>query len=278
MEEKDLKKGLEEYLQALKLPTFLKNYQAFAQDAARSGQSYERFLLGLAKEEATFQYDKRVERAIARAKFPVLKDLSSFDFSVVGGITKQRVMELAQGDYLAQKESIILIGNSGLGKTHIATGLALAACKQGKKVRFFSAAALVNDLLAAQHNLQLSKYKAPLLRSDLIVLDEVGFIPFTTEGAQSLFQFCSDLYERVSIIVTTNLRFGDWISIFGNETMTTALLDRLTHKGHILEFIGESYRFRQRLRQEEQQDIEEKTGNGALLPFQISRRGIGLRP
>src|SRR2546428_771028 len=143
--------------------------------------------------------------------------------------------------------------------THLATGLALAACKQGKKVRFFSAAALVNDLLAAQQNLQLSKFMAPLLRSDLIVLDEVGFIPFTIEGAQSLFQFCSDLYERVSIIVTTNLRFGDWMSIFGNETMTTALLDRLTHKGHILECIGESYRFRQRLRQEEQQRFEEKT-------------------
>src|SRR5436305_11520218 len=116
MEEKDLKKVLEEYLHALKLPTFLKNYQAFAQDAARSGQSYERFLLGLAKEEATFQYDKRVERAIARAKFPVIKELSSFDGSRVGGITKHRVMELAQGDYLAKKESIILIGNPGLGK------------------------------------------------------------------------------------------------------------------------------------------------------------------
>ncbi len=116
MEEKDLKKEWEEYLRALKLPTILKNYQSFAQDAARSGQSYERFLLGLAKEEAISQYDQKVERAIARAKFPVLKDLSSFDFSVVGGISKQRVMELAQGDYLANKESIILIGNPGLGK------------------------------------------------------------------------------------------------------------------------------------------------------------------
>jgi DNA replication protein DnaC len=104
---------------------------------------------------------------------------------------------------------------------------------------------------------------APLLRSDVIVLDEVGFIPFTTEGAQLLFQFCSDLYERVSIIVTTNLRFGDWNAIFGNETMTAALLDRLTGKGHILECIGESYRFRQRLRQEEQQRLEEKTATGS---------------
>jgi DNA replication protein DnaC len=262
MEEKDLKKQLEEYLYALKLPTFVKNYQAFAQDAARSGQSFERFLFGLAKEEFIQQEADRIERAITRAKFPVLKDLASFDFSVVGGITKQRVAQLAQGDYLAKKEHVILIGNPGLGKTHIATGLGLAACKQGKKVRFFSAATLVNDLLAAQHNLRLSQFMAPLLRSDLIVLDEVGFIPFTTEGAQSLFQLCSDVNERVSIIVTTNLRFGDWISIFGNETMTTALLDRLTGKGHILEFIGESYRFKQRLRQEEQQGQTEQAETG----------------
>src|SRR5437868_7782221 len=110
----------------------------------------------------------------------------------------------------------------------------------------------MNHLLAAQHNLCLSKFMAPLLRSDLIILDEVGFIPFTTEGAQSLFQFCSELHERVSIIITTNLRFADWTSVFGDKTMTAALLDRLTGKGHILEFVGESYRFRQRMRMEEQ--------------------------
>src|SRR5437588_12590695 len=136
MEEKDLKKVLEEYLQALKLPTFVKNYQAFAQDAARSGQSYERFLFGLAKEEVAKQEADRVERAIARAKFPVLKELSSFDFSVVAGISKQRVVELAQGDYLTQEESVILTGRPELG---------LAACIQGKEVRFFNDAWRVND-------------------------------------------------------------------------------------------------------------------------------------
>jgi DNA replication protein DnaC len=265
MDQKDQKAQkalLESYLHQLRLPTFVKNYQTFAQDAARSNQSYECFLFGLAEAEVFQQEANRIERRIANAKFPVLKELDSFDFSAVGGISQARVRELAQGDYLAKKESIILVGNPGLGKTHIATGLALAACKQSKKVRFFGAAGLVNDLLAAGKELRLSKFMAPILKSDLVVLDEVGFIPFSTEGAQSLFQFCSDLYERVSIILTTNLRFADWTSIFGDEKMTAALLDRLTHKGHILEFIGESYRFRQRLRQEEQQDVEEQTETG----------------
>jgi len=253
---------LETYLRTLRLPTFVQNYQVFAQDAARSNLSFERYLFGLCEAEMLQREANRVERAIGNAKFPVMKELDSFDFSAVQGISQPRVVELAQGGYLAKKESIILVGNPGLGKTHVATGLALAACKQGKRVRFFGAAGLVNDLLAAQKELRLSKFMAPILKLDLVVLDEVGFIPFSTEGAQLLFQFCSDVYERVSIIVTTNLRFGDWNSIFGNETMTAALLDRLTHKAHILEFVGESYRFRQRLRQEEQQGFDGKTETG----------------
>ncbi len=250
---------LETYLRALRLTTFAQNYQVFAQDAARSNLSFERYLFGLCEAEMLQREANRVERAIANAKFPVMKELDSFDFSAVQGISKPRVVELAQGGYLAKKESIILVGNPGLGKTHVATGLAFAACKQGKRVRFFGTAGLVNDLLAAQKELRLSKFMAPLLKLDLVVLDEVGFIPFSTEGAQLLFQFCSDVYERVSIMVTTNLRFGDWNSIFGNEIMTAALLDRLTHKAHILEFVGESYRFRQRLLQT---DTESKTEVG----------------
>src|SRR5438876_3448160 len=143
-------------------------------------------------------------------------------------------------------------GARRLPYSHIATGLALAACRQGKRVRFFGVANLVNDMLAANHDLRLSKLTAQITKLDVVVLDELGFFPFTKDGAQLLFQLCSDLNERVSVIVTTNLRFADWNSIFGDNIMTTALLDRLTHKAHLLEFLGESYRFRQRMRMEEQ--------------------------
>ena len=120
-------------------------------------------------------------------------------------------------------------------------------------MRFYNAAGLVNELIQAQDEHQLPKFLATALRHRLIVLDELGFIPFSASGAQLIFQFCSTLYERVAMIVTTNLRFADWVQVFGDERLTAALLDRLAHKAHILEFVGESYRFRQRMGQEAQQ-------------------------
>jgi DNA replication protein DnaC len=241
---------LETYLKKLRLPTFVHNYAKFATDAAQRSLSYDRFLLALAEQEVLQREENQRQRRIRDARFPVHKELVSFDFSCISSPSKQRILDLARGVYIDQAEPIILVGNPGLGKTHVATGLALAACRQGHRVRFYTTAGLVNELILAQDEHRLSRFLASALKHQLIVLDELGFIPFSATGAQLIFQFCSTLYERVALIVTTNLRFADWVQVFGDERLTAALLDRLAHKAHILEFVGESYRFRQRMQQE----------------------------
>jgi DNA replication protein DnaC len=242
---------LESHLKSLRLPTFIENYQTFAQDATQQNLNFERYLLALAEQEVVQRDLNRQRLRIKQARFPVIKSLSDFDFAAIPQLNKQRILDLARGEYLHRIEPIILVGNPGLGKTHIATGLALAACYQGLRVRFYNAAALVNDLIEAQQTGRLTKFLNTALKHKLIVLDELGFIPFSSPGAQLMFQFCSTLYERVSLLVTTNLKFADWVQIFGDERLTAALLDRLTHKAHIVEFMGESYRFRERLQHDQ---------------------------
>jgi len=221
-----------------------------AEDAARNNLDYERYLLALAEQEVAQRLLNSQQQRIKAARFPVLKELADFDFSAIPQLNKQRVLDLARGEYIAKAEPILMVGQPGLGKSHVSTGLALAACRQCQHVRFYNAAALVNELIQAQEQHRLPKFLATALKQQLIVLDELGFIPFSTLGAQLMFQFCATLHERVALIVTTNLAFADWPQVFGSEQLTAALLDRLTFKAHILEFIGESYRFRQRLQQE----------------------------
>ena len=241
---------LETHLRQLRIPTFLQNYAQFAADASRNKQDHVRYLLALAEVEVTQREQNQRARRIKAARFPVLKELADFDFSAIPSLDKARVLDLARGEYVSRRESILLVGNPGLGKTHLAISLGLAACRQGHKVRFWTAAGLVNELLQAQDELRLHKFIASALKFKLVVLDELGFIPFTPNGAQALFTFCSELYERAAVLVTTNLKFADWTQVFGDERLTAALLDRLTHHAHILELVGESYRFRQRMEQE----------------------------
>jgi len=247
---------LDTYLKQLRLPTFLQNYRKFAEEAAHGNLGYDRFLMALTEQEVAQRERNRITRCIKGARFPVLKELADFNFSCISSPNKQRVLTLTRGSYIHKAEPIILVGNPGLGKTHIATGLALAACRQGRKVRFYNAAGLVNDLIAAQDEHLLPKFLSKALKHHLFVIDELGFIPFSPVGAQLMFQFCSTLYERVAVIVTTNLRFADWPQVFGSEQLTAALLDRLTHRSTILEFVGESYRFRERMQREaEEKDV-----------------------
>lgn len=245
---------LETYLRQLRLPAFLHNYCKVAEEAAQANLGYDRFLLALAEQEVMQREKNRQTQLIRAARFPLLKELADFDFSCLPGFNKQQVFDLARGSYIQKAEPILMIGNTGLGKTHIATGLALAACRQGYKVRFYTAAGLVNELIQAQDEHRIPRFLAAALKHQLILIDELGFIPFLPSDAQLIFQFCSSLYERVAMIVTTNLRFADWTQVFGDERLTAALLDRLTHRAHILEFVGESFRFRERMQQEAQKN------------------------
>lgn len=238
---------LDTYLRQLRLPTFIKHYAQFATDAARNNQDAVQFLLALAELEVNQRHQNMLQERIKAARFPVLKELADFDFSRLPLLNKAQILDLARGEYMRQKHSLIFIGNPGLGKTHLAISLAAAACRQGRRVRFWTAAGLVNELLQAQDEHRLHRMIASALKLDLVVLDELGFIPFSPNGAQALFTFCSELYERLALIVTTNLKFADWTQVFGDERLTAALLDRLTHHAHIIELQGESYRFRQRM-------------------------------
>ncbi len=242
---------LESYLKELYLTTFIRHYETYAAEAAQSNQSYSRFLLALAEQEVLEREARRRQRRLKEAKIPVVKDLTSFDFKAIPQLNQQKIHQLLTGEYIEKVEPVILIGNPGLGKTHIATALAVAATQQMLRVRFYNAAALVNELLQAQDDGRMDAFIRKALNFRLIVIDELGFIPFTTTGAQLMFQFCSALYEHVALIVTTNLKFADWVQVFGNERLTVALLDRLTHRAHILEFVGDSYRFRERQQREE---------------------------
>lgn len=242
---------LESYLRQLRLPTFARNYLAFAADAAQENLDYTRFLLALAEQEVTKREQNRQQKRIKTARFPVMKEFANYDFSVLPTLNKALVLDLARGEYILKRETIVLIGNPGLGKTHLAISLALSACRQGHRVRFWTTAGLVNELLQAQDEHRLHRMINSALKLDLVVLDELGFIPFTPSGAQALFTFCSELYERLALIVTTNLKFADWVQVFGDERLTAALLDRLTHHAHILELVGESFRFRQRMLEEQ---------------------------
>ena len=234
-------------LRQLRLPTVAANYRKFAQEAAQSGQPYEEYLRALLEHEANQRDVNRRKRRVREARFPLLRTLDEFDFAAIPSLNRNKVLDLARGEYIAQRQNVALIGGIGTGKTHIAIALGLAACEQGHRVRFYTAAGLINELLEAQEAHRLSKLETWLMKQNLIVLDEVGFVPFSQRGAQMLFAFVSQKYLRGSLIVTSNLAFAEWTEVFGDSRLTSALLDRFTHRCHILEFSGQSHRFRQSL-------------------------------
>lgn len=238
---------LEAYLRKLKMPQAAKTYESLAREASDSNLDYEGYLLGVLEQEIHQRENNRIQRGIRQASFPVIKTLESFDFKAIPSISKPKLLKLMQGEYIKNRENIILVGNSGVGKTHIAISLGYEACRQGMRVKFYTAAGLINELLAAQQEYRLNRLEKQWLMPHLVILDELGYVPFSRVGSELLFQFCSYRYERGSLIITTNLEFPKWTEVLGDEQMTAALLDRLTHNAHILNINGDSYRFKQAL-------------------------------
>ena len=236
---------LAHHLKALKLPTFLREYDKLARQCAADGVDHPRYLLRLAELELIERERRTVERRIKEARFPAVKSLDSFDFTAIPSLNKTLVLELARSEYVARRENIVAVGNSGTGKSHVALGLGLAACQKGLSVGFVTAAALVHELLEARDEKRLLRLQRQLAGYKLLIIDELGYVPLSPTGAELLFEVFSQRYERGATIVTSNLPFDEWTSVFGSERLTGALLDRLTHHVHILEMNGDSYRLKQ---------------------------------
>ena len=236
---------LEHHLKKLKLPSMLSEYQSLAVVCRDERGDYLTYLLWLAERELLDRETRAAARRVKEACFPVVKTLDTFDFRAQPSINEALVRELMRGEYVGKRENILVIGNSGTGKTHLACALAFAACAQGCRVRFYTVTGLVTELLECREERRLQRLHRQLDRLQLLVLDELGYVPFSKVGAELLFEVVSRAYEHHSLMVTTNLSFEHWTEFLGSERLTGALLDRLTHRVHVIEANGASYRLRQ---------------------------------
>lgn len=241
-------------LKQLKLPTMLSEWEKLAREAAAKNEAYENYLLRLTEAEVTTRSANALASRIRAAGFPVVKDFDTFDFTALPSVPKQKVLEMSRGEWVEQHTNCCLIGNAGTGKTHLATALGLAVCRLGRRVRFVTAANLVTQLEEAQQQHRLERMLTQLDRVDLLVIDELGYLSFSRTGAELLFQVFADRYERRSVLVTSNLAFSEWGTVFQGDRMTAALLDRLTHRCEIFEMNGESFRFRESMTAKKQKD------------------------
>jgi DNA replication protein DnaC len=239
---------LKVHFRQLRLPSMSREFERLARDAAATDRDYFEFLLSLTESELATRAAAAVERRIKEAKFPILKDLDTYDFSALPQLSKPKVLELARCEWIEHKYNCCLVGSHGTGKTHISISLGQAACRRGLRVRFFTAAALVTELEKAQKQYALDRLMGQLERVQLLICDELGYVSLSRGGLELLFRVFADRYERGSLLITTNLPFGEWNQIFQGERMTAALLDRLTHRCHIFEMNGESYRFRESMK------------------------------
>jgi DNA replication protein DnaC len=253
---------LEHHLKKLKLPTMLREYQSLAVVCRDDRSDFPTYLLRLAERELLDRERRAAERRVKEARFPVVKTLDTFDFKAQPSINEALLRELMRGEYVDKRENVLLIGNSGTGKTHLACALAFAACAQGRQVRFYTVTGLVTELIECREERKLQRLHRQLDRLHLLVLDELGYVPFSKTGAELLFEVVSRAYEHHSLMVTTNLPFEQWTEVLASERLTGALLDRLTHRVHIIEANGESYRLRQAKKRSKQKISQKLNSDG----------------
>lgn len=236
---------IELFLSELRLPSIRKGHAKIAKQISQAGGDFATYLHALLEEEVNDRRTRRIERRIKDARFPQIKELTELDEKALpDGISMPQLFELAKGDYIEERANVIAIGSSGTGKTHVSIGLGLEACRQSQRVRFFTATELVSELQEAQEHNQLHRYLKRLAALDLVIVDELGYLPVTEHGAELLFQAFSARHERGSVIVNSNLAFSEWAQVFKTERLAVAMLDRVTHRAQILEMNGESYRLR----------------------------------
>jgi DNA replication protein DnaC len=238
----DLIKG---QARALKMPGLLREHQALARQAREERWSHEEYLHEVLAVEVSSRNESAVRQRIRDARFPELKTLDTFDFSAADGIDAAIIAELARDEWIAQAKNLIFAGPIGTGKTHLAIALGMEAARQRRHVAFWRAADLVRSLIEARDARELSRLHRRLSRVSLLILDELGFVPFDRTGGELLFNVIADRYERRSVVVTTNLSFAEWPKVFGgDEKLTTALLDRLAHHAIVITTKGKSFRMR----------------------------------
>jgi DNA replication protein DnaC len=237
---------IREHCKPLRLRTLADSCERLSEEAIRERHTHLQFLDALLLAELEERQARAVIRRLQEARLPRVKTLDEFDFAKTT-LSASQILALATGDYLVRKEPVLFLGESGTGKTHLATGLCVAACQQGRKVRFATAGGLVTELLEAQQSNQLSRAVSRWARYDLVCIDELGYVPLAELGAELLFSVISERAEKASVIITTNLPFSEWTKVFTNARLCKALLDRLTDRAHIIETGNESFRFRRTL-------------------------------
>jgi DNA replication protein DnaC len=235
------------HTRALKLPGIARVFEALARQARDAHWPHEDYLHEALSAELASRHESVIRQRLREARFPEVKTLDTFDFTVADGLNATQIHTLARGEWVTAPENLILAGPIGTGKTHLAIALGVEATKQKRRVLFTRAADLVRQLVEARDARELTRLQQRLLRVDVLILDELGFVPFDRVGGELLFNLITDRYERRATVVTTNLTFAEWVTVFaGDEKLTTALLDRLAHHATVLTTKGKSYRMRGR--------------------------------